>query len=656
MIRRWFLPGADPGVSANDQIEADLDLEWSGAIARNATIVYVYSPNVFESLEYAVDQNLAPVVSNSYGGCEIGSSTSWRTLAQQANAQGITWMNASGDSGAAGCDAGGKIATARPVRYLSRRHTGSHGGRRHRIQRRGRIVLEQSKQRHSVLRGFVYSRDRLERYGFGQRSRSRRRRCQRPLRKTLVADRPRRAQRSGPRRARCFARRLRSSRCLCDLLQRGVDRSRRHLGVFTVVRWNRGHTESISGRQRNVVKAGLGNINPTLYSLAQGTTGLFHDITAGNNIVPCATGVAGCVSGSYGFKAGTGYDLATGLGSVDAYNLVTRWNSLPSAVGTTLTLLATPASIAATATAQLTASVSAVTGTATPTGVVTFASGSTPLGSVTVAEFRRHRCRGPADQGSALAAGLNSITATFSGTGNFSGSTAAGVTVTVAMPAIATLISVTANPASITQSASTVLTATVKLASGNGTPTGSVSFTLGSVQLGSATLIASSTGAATGALTVKGSSLAAGPNAIVGAYASGTGISGSTASPITITVAAAPSVVTGTVVTASPTTIAQTASTAVTAMVKPSTGTALPTGTVAFTLGNIPLGTLPLSSGGSAAGVTLLIKASSLALGSNTITAAYSGSAGFAGSGRRGQRDRKPSADRYQHSFGSGAQ
>ena len=63
-----------------------------------------------ESVQYAIDENLAPVISMSYGGCEEGVSASNRALAQQANAEGITWMNSSGDSGAAGCDWGGPSA------------------------------------------------------------------------------------------------------------------------------------------------------------------------------------------------------------------------------------------------------------------------------------------------------------------------------------------------------------------------------------------------------------------------------------------------------------------------------------------------------------------------------------------------------------------
>ena len=71
---------------------------------------------------------------------------------------------------------------------------------------------------------------------------------------------------------------------------------------------------------------GQGNINPNLYRLARAQTNVFHDITTGNNIVPCVIGTPDCTTGSFGYYAGPGYDLVTGLGSVDAYNLVTEWN------------------------------------------------------------------------------------------------------------------------------------------------------------------------------------------------------------------------------------------------------------------------------------------------------------------------------------------
>jgi subtilase family serine protease len=100
----------DPGTVKGDLGEADLDLEWAGAAAPQATLVYVYSQDVMDAVEYAIDQNLAPVISVSYGLCEPQTPRSdmlgMQSWARQANAQGITWVNASGDSGGADCLSG----------------------------------------------------------------------------------------------------------------------------------------------------------------------------------------------------------------------------------------------------------------------------------------------------------------------------------------------------------------------------------------------------------------------------------------------------------------------------------------------------------------------------------------------------------------------
>ena len=108
-LQAVLIPGSpDPGVLTSDIVEADLDVEWAGAVARGAAITFVNSTNVFDSLQYAIDQNVAPVISISYGDCEQNFSAaelnSLSSLTQQANAQGITVVGASGDSGAADCD------------------------------------------------------------------------------------------------------------------------------------------------------------------------------------------------------------------------------------------------------------------------------------------------------------------------------------------------------------------------------------------------------------------------------------------------------------------------------------------------------------------------------------------------------------------------
>jgi hypothetical protein len=86
---------------------------------------------------------------------------------------------------------------------------------------------------------------------------------------------------------------------------------------------------------------GQGNINPILYSMALTSPAAFHDITVGNNMVPCQSGSPDCpASGEMGYSAGVGYDQASGLGSVDAFNLVTTWDS--SSGTPDFTVVATP--------------------------------------------------------------------------------------------------------------------------------------------------------------------------------------------------------------------------------------------------------------------------------------------------------------------------
>jgi subtilase family serine protease len=87
--------------------EAYLDLEWSGAVAPNATIDYVPSGNVACSAGYVVETNSAPIISMSVQACEAAWSSSYayiNVLWEQAAAQGITVFVSAGDGGSAGCD------------------------------------------------------------------------------------------------------------------------------------------------------------------------------------------------------------------------------------------------------------------------------------------------------------------------------------------------------------------------------------------------------------------------------------------------------------------------------------------------------------------------------------------------------------------------
>jgi large repetitive protein len=108
--------GADPGVDTTQGYgdEATIDTEWASAVAQGAKIdLVVSSPTSTTdgaalSALYIVDQNLAQIVSVSYGNCEQNLGTAgnalWNSLWEQAAAQGISGFVASGDSGSVACD------------------------------------------------------------------------------------------------------------------------------------------------------------------------------------------------------------------------------------------------------------------------------------------------------------------------------------------------------------------------------------------------------------------------------------------------------------------------------------------------------------------------------------------------------------------------
>ncbi len=203
--------------------------------------------------------------------------------------------------------------------------------------------------------------------------------------------------------------------------------------------------------------AGLGNINPALYTLAASTPLAFHDVVTGDNIVPCTSGSSDCPTSSpfqFGFTAGVGYDQVSGLGSVDATVLANNWPSnLP---GTTTTISPSATSVNQGDNVTFTATVTP----STATGTVNFYDNgsTTALGSGTLAE-------GVATfSTTTLPVGSNSVVATYGGDANDAGSSSSPTVVTVIGTGpdftITTSADLAPNPVNAGQPATATLTVT----------------------------------------------------------------------------------------------------------------------------------------------------------------------------------------------------
>jgi len=108
-----ILNGPDSGLGASEG-EADLDVQVSGMVAQKAVIDLVVSEDTLTaqgidlSAFYIIDNNIAPVMSESFGDCESNLQTAgnqfFNSLWEQAAAEGISVFVSSGDPGSAGCD------------------------------------------------------------------------------------------------------------------------------------------------------------------------------------------------------------------------------------------------------------------------------------------------------------------------------------------------------------------------------------------------------------------------------------------------------------------------------------------------------------------------------------------------------------------------
>jgi subtilase family serine protease len=358
---------------SGDETEADLDLEWSNGVAPQAKIIYVFagvnsggtctnrSNNVFNALQNAIVNNVAPIISISYGNCEANLGSFVMTLqqwAQQANSQGQTISGPAGDQGAADCES----ATAT---------TATHG-----------LAVDAPASIPEVtgVGGSEFTGDSSQcannscpaggapadsPYWNGSSSLTSGASALTYIPETTWNDTSGGSPLSstGGGASKVFGKpswqtgtgvpadgkrdvpdiSLNASPAHDPYLICGsgdcTNGFRDASNNFAAVGGTSAGAPTFAGILALVNEAtsstGLGNVNPMLYSLAANSSNqAFNPITTGNNKVTCTAGSTNCPSGttSIGFSAAAGYDQTTGLGSLNVANLITAWMAaIPSA-------------------------------------------------------------------------------------------------------------------------------------------------------------------------------------------------------------------------------------------------------------------------------------------------------------------------------------
>ena len=425
-----LLPGTTSTRCAGDEGESDLDLEWSGGVAKNATIIFVYAGllsgetctgnrtySVWDALNYAVQNTVAPIISTSYGFCEAGLGPSEtktiRGYAQKANLQGQTIVAASGDDGAADCDGVVTSATqglAVDVPAAIPEVTGM-GGNTFTGDAAGTLIgaaPNTNADATTYWSGTTGSKDTISSAlsyipedawndtaadlaspggsisasGGGASIYFTKADAPWQTGTGVPAD----GQRDVPDLS-FAASPNHDGYLVCSedagdgTIQpscvAGFRDATGSNGSFTVVGGTSVAAPTfaailalVNESLGNTPPSGLGNVNPNLYQFAGSNPTAFHDITVGNNIVPCTSGTPNCPAGTtqYGFSAGVGYDQVTGLGSVDADKLATAWGATETP-SFTLTPTATSFQVAQGANVNATVNVTFNSGF---TGKVTF--------------------------------------------------------------------------------------------------------------------------------------------------------------------------------------------------------------------------------------------------------------------------------------------
>ena len=661
---KFILNGPDPGIFGEDSLEATLDVEWSGAIAPNATVDLVISASTVTtdgvdlSAAYIVDNNLAGVMSESYGACEqdLGPVNAfYNALWQQASAQGISVFVSSGDNGAAGCDNpnGGPAHGGPAVNGLaSTAYNTAVGGTQ--FSENGNDLTYWSNTNGP---GFVSANGYIPEMVWNES-------CDPTLPNSpcagqgynlfagsggasMLHGKP--SWQTGPNIPQDDHRDLPDVSlaaagghdgfllCYFGSCQTKIINGQLVLNGATVVGGTSASSPSWAAilalvNQKTRSRQGLANY--VLYRLAASqdfnacnssnltdptvsTRCIFYDITAGNNNVP----------GQTGFRATSAFDLATGLGSVNTANLVNAWSSLGLPTFTTLSSGNGTISMQHGQPVQLNIGVQAVSGNGVPSGAVAMMTDK--YGAAGTVNLTGGSFSGPV---TALPGGQYNLFAHYQGDGIFGASDSTSIPVNIA-PENSTLSLNSWTYGFFGPYPATTepygwflyLHSAVRSGSGNGAATGTVTYQDASVPIGTITLNSKGEGElVSGGFSSLGANLCltVGTHTITASYSGDNSLNPSTtAQPLTITVTKGnPTVIFSG---ASPVNIFSTQQLLLHVYVE-NTGPILPTGTVQFVDGSTSLGTVTIVSPNPDT-VPQAVLAVSLAPGGHLISATYSG-------------------------------
>jgi len=648
--------GTDPGnLGGGEQVEATLDASYATALAQQANENFVVSAstNTTDGVDlsevYIIDNNLGDVMTESFGGCEEGvtasESANISNLAEQAAAQGITYMVSSGDNGSAGCDdpsnsvatqgvsvnvlastpytvaVGGTMFndTATPATYWNSTDTAALVS--------AKSYIPENVWNESCSVAACGAQDANLFAGSGGVS-------------TIF---PMPAWQSGV------------AGILTSLAFRNLpDVSLTAAGhdpylICLAGSCEQGEFEGVAGTSASVqafggimalvrqkIGARVGQADYVFYKLAATETlatcngskaspvpnssCIFYDTTVGNNIVP------GITNGDY--TSTVGYDRTTGLGSVNIANLVNQWSSVTFAPSLT-TLSVNPATFTHGTTANISITVAPKTGTPSFNNedVELIASSGNVINDYTLSST------GSASASiNSLTGGTYSLTAHYPGDGALGSSDSSAVNLTIS-PETSTTVAAALNGTptgtpftSGTYGTPIFLSGTVTGQSGVGTPTGTLTFTADATSAGTATLGAGGTGVSLNDI----STLAIGSHTISAAYSGDVNFKASTSANVNLSISKGPTTVQ---VQPAATTTSVGTTIPVTILVNTTSDGNSPTGTVTLLSGSTQIGSSSVTAFGLGANgfVTsaTTINVAESQLGQMTLTAQYAGDSNY---------------------------